>query len=41
MNGELKDEIREMYKEGFQIEVITKILNVSLDTVLKAIWGKP
>lgn len=36
----MKDEIREMYKEGFQIEVIVKILNVSLDTVLEAIWGK-
>ena len=37
----MTDEIREMYKEGFQIEVISKILNVSLDTVLEAIWGKP
>jgi transposase-like protein len=33
--------VREMYKEGFRIEVISKILNVSLDTVLEAIWGKP
>ncbi len=40
MNGELKDEIRVMYKEGFRIDVIVKILNVSLDTVLEAIWGK-
>jgi hypothetical protein len=29
-----------MYNEGFQIEVISRILNVSLDTVLEAIWGK-
>ena len=36
----MKDEIREMYKEGFQIEVISRILHVSLDTVLEAIWGK-
>jgi len=37
----MNDEIRDMYyKEGFQIEVISRILNVSLDTVLEAIWGK-
>jgi transposase len=37
----MTDEIRDMYyKEGFHIEAITKILNVSLDTVLEAIWGK-
>lgn len=37
----MKDEIREMYREGFHIEVISMILNVSLSTVLEAIWGKP
>jgi hypothetical protein len=36
----MKDEIREMYKEGFQIEVISKILNVPLHRILEAIWGK-
>ena len=37
----MKDEIREMYKEGFQIEVISRILNVSLDTVLEALEIAP
>ena len=36
----MNDEIREMYKEGFHIEVISRLLNISLDTVLEAIWGK-
>jgi transposase-like protein len=36
----MTDEIREMYKEGFHIEVISRLLNVSLNTVLEAIWGK-
>jgi len=36
----MNDEIREMYKEGFHIEVISILLNISLDTVLEAIWGK-
>ncbi len=35
----MNDEIKEMYKEGFHIEVIMRLLNVSLDTVLNAIWG--
>ena len=36
----MNDEIREMYKEGFHTEVISRLLNISLDTVLEAIWGK-
>jgi len=36
----MNDEIRAMYKEGFQIEVISMILKVSITTVLEAIWSK-
>lgn len=35
----MNDEIREMYKEGFHMEVIARILNIPLYTVLKAIYG--
>jgi len=40
MNERIRDEIRELYSEGFQIEMISRLLRVSLDTVLEAIWGK-
>ena len=33
------DEIREMYREGFQMEVIARILNIPFGIVLKAIYG--
>ena len=35
----MKDEIREMYKEGFQMEVIARILNIPFRIVLEAIYG--
>ena len=34
----MKEEIREMYKEGFRMEVISRILGISLYTVLEAIY---
>jgi hypothetical protein len=36
----MTQDIRDMYKEGFQIETISMILKVSITTVLEAIWGK-
>ncbi len=35
----MNDEIREMYKEGFHLELIARVLNIPLGTVLKAIYG--
>jgi hypothetical protein len=35
----MNDEIREMYKEGFHLELIAMVLNIPLGRVLKAIYG--
>lgn len=35
----MTDEIREMYKDGFHMEVIARVFNIPLYTVLKAIYG--